>query len=178
MVTVSPSGNTTSAVTYTPIATNTLSSAASTITFSSISGAYTDLVLVINGGTSVNDSWASLRFNSDSGSNYSITRMNGNGTTAYSARSSNQTRIFIGYDAAPNTAFQFNSIVNIMNYSNATTYKTVLTRDNSPAGTSYPGAAANVGLWRSTSAITTITLISNTSNFISGSTFSLYGIGA
>ena len=178
MATVSPSGNTTAAVTYTPIATNTLSSATSTVTFSSITGTYKDLVLIINGGTSVNDSFANLTFNSDSGSNYSITRLVGNGTTASSGRSSNQTRIFIGYDAAPNTAFQFNSIVNKMNYSNTTTYKTVLTRDNSPAGTSYPGAAANVGLWRSTSAITTITLISNTSNFISGSTFSLYGIGA
>ena len=164
--------------TYVSIASETLSSAGSTITFSSISGAYTDLVLVINGGTSVNDSWASLRFNTDSSSNYSITRMNGNGTTASSGRNNSQTRILIGYDAAPNTAFQFNSIVNIMNYSNTTTYKTVLTRDNSPAGTSYPGASANVGLWRSTSAITTITLVSNTSNFITGSTFSLYGIAA
>ena len=64
-------------------------------------------------------------------------------------------------------------MVSINNYSNATTYKTVLWRDNS---NTY--VAAQAGLWRSTSAITSITLSTNSSatNFASGSTFSLYGI--
>jgi hypothetical protein len=61
-----------------------------------------------------------------------------------------------------------------MNYSNATTYKTALAR------TSEDGvAAAYVGLWRSTSAITSITIDKGSSdNFASGSTFTLYGIKA
>jgi hypothetical protein len=40
------------AITYEPIATTTLGTAAASVTFSSISGAYTDLVLVCNGNKS------------------------------------------------------------------------------------------------------------------------------
>lgn len=163
-------------LTYEPIATNTLSTATKSVTFSSITGTYTDLVLIINGKTTGNDDFINLRFNSDTGSNYSVTRFYGNGTTTGSGRSSNQSRIFVGYDAAINTTYQWNGILNFMNYSNSTTYKTVLFRDNSPSGTGYPGTAANVGLWRNTNAITAIEVEANTYNFDTGSTFTLYGI--
>jgi hypothetical protein len=59
-----------------------------------------------------------------------------------------------------------------MNYSNSTTYKTILGRSN--AATS--GTSAAVGLWRSTSAINSIEI--GTVSFTAGSTFSLYGIAA
>lgn len=166
------------AVTYEPIATNTLGSATKSVTFSSISGSYTDLILVINGKTTGNDDFINLTFNSDTGSNYSGTRLSGNGSAASSGRYSNQTRILVAYDAAINTTYQWNGILHIMNYSNSTTYKTVLFRDNSPSGTSYPGTAANVGLWRSTSAITTVKVEANTYNFDTGTTFSLYAVKA
>jgi hypothetical protein len=65
-----------------------------------------------------------------------------------------------------------------MNYSNSTTYKTVLGRSNRASS----DTAADVGLWRSTSAITRIDLAMGgsfpTNNFASGSTFTLYGIAA
>jgi len=162
--------------TYTPIATQTLSSAAASVTFSSIPQGYTDLVVVMNGGTTANDSFANLTFNSDSGSNYSVTILYGTGSAAGSSRYSNQARIFLGYIAAWNSTNQFNSILQINNYSNTTTFKTALFRANSPAGTAYPGTEASVGLWRSTSAISTITIEANTTTFIAGTTFSLYGI--
>jgi hypothetical protein len=67
-------------------------------------------------------------------------------------------------------------VANIQNYSNATTYKTVVSR----GGAANTGmiVIAYVGLWRSTAAITTITLFSDTGNLATGSTFSLYGITA
>lgn len=65
--------------TYFPIANTTLSSAAASYTFSSISGSYTDLVLVI-GGTLSADISAGIYFNGDTGTNYSTTRMYGNGS--------------------------------------------------------------------------------------------------
>jgi hypothetical protein len=69
------------------------------------------------------------------------------------------------------------NIMQIMNYSNATTNKTVIARQNT--GGSASGAAAHVGLWRNTAAITAITIICyNGINFVSGSTFTLYGIKA
>jgi hypothetical protein len=70
-----------------------------------------------------------------------------------------------------------NAIINIQNYSNTTTYKTALLRSNLATGT-YPGVDAFVGLWRSTSAITSITILPASNNLLSGSTFTLYGIKA
>jgi hypothetical protein len=59
-----------------------------------------------------------------------------------------------------------------MNYANTTTYKTVLSRANNSAA----GTEAIVGLWRSSAAITSMTVLSETGNIAIGSTFSLYGI--
>jgi len=158
-------------ITYEPIATTTLSSATATVTFSSISGSYTDLVLVCNavGSTLIN---TRMRFNSDTGSNYSYTVLGGDGSAASSFRSSNSTYAQLNYYSYLETTLKVNHIVQIMNYSNATTYKSYLSRGNNAAN----GVDAIVGLWRSTSAITTVTLSTNTGTFESGSTFSLYGI--
>jgi hypothetical protein len=78
--------------TYTPIATNTLSSATGTVTFSSISGSYTDLILISN-IKSGNTNQASLLFRvnaSATGSLYSGTMIYGTGSAAGSNRQSNQ----------------------------------------------------------------------------------------
>jgi hypothetical protein len=160
--------------TYTPIATTTLGSSQATVDFTSISGSYTDLILIINctTATSGDDLW--IRVNSDTGSNYSLTQLSGNGTAAASTRRSAFSR-FMADNAYPNTAQGFNQIVHFMNYSNTTTYKTFLTRANRAD----LATGATVGLWRSTSAITSINLLLNASlNFASGSTFTLYGIAA
>jgi hypothetical protein len=158
------------ASTYQPIATTTLGSSASSVTFSSISGSYTDLVLVVAGTyTSGGTNDAALQFNSDTGSNYSWTRLLGNGSAASSSRSTNDVQIDFGLISSTN---QSNSIAHIQNYSNSTTYKTVLGRGNS---TEYVGAI--VGTWRNTSAITSIT-VKSAATYSSGTTFVLYGITA
>jgi hypothetical protein len=157
--------------TYTPIATTTLSSAAASYTFSSISGSYTDLVLIAVGtGSALGN--VSLRFNGDTGTNYSRTKIEGNGTSASSARVSNYTTIPLGdFD----TSQIASHIVNIQNYSNTTTNKTVLGRWNNNAGT-YASLGATVSLWRNTAAITSIIVFNDAGNLSSGSTFTLYGV--
>ena len=161
------------AKTYEPIATNTLASATSDITFSSISGTYTDLVLVampIGGGG--ND--CLVRLNSDSGTNYSNTFLYGSGTAAASGRGSNNTSLR-GNITSMDTGEINNMIMSIQNYSNTTTYKTVLNRYNSVQTGKY--VTASVGLWRSTAAITSVTITTaGSGNFAIGSTFTLYGI--
>lgn len=156
--------------TYTPIATTTLGSATNTVTFSSISGTYTDLILVFDGSTASN-AYPSLRFNGDTGTNYSNTNFRGNGTSAQSTRFSSANEMDIAY-GSPLSTSQTNFIIQFMSYSNATIYKTVLARTNNADRET--GAA--VGLWRSTSAITSITLKTNSPNFSVGSTFTLYGV--
>jgi len=159
-------------ITYEPIATTTLGSAAATVTFSGISGSYTDLVLIINGKwTGSGPSSFGLRFNSDSGSNYSITRLLGDGSSASSNRTNNTTTTSGGQLDATN----FNpNITHIMNYSNSTTYKTILWRGNIPS----TQVEAAVSLWRNTSAITSISAgyFDVSANWETGSTFTLYGI--
>jgi hypothetical protein len=71
--------------TYAKIANTTLGSAQSSVTFNSFSG-YTDLILVCCATTATDDQFLSVRFNGDSGSNYSNTYMTGDGTTASSGR--------------------------------------------------------------------------------------------
>jgi hypothetical protein len=154
--------------TYTPIASVTLSSAQSSVTFSGIPQTYTDLVLVsdMSGSTTFN---ALLTYNSDSSSNYSETDILGDGTSATSSRLTNQTYIRVGYIDSGRTMHR----INVMNYTNSTTNKTTLLRwDTASAGY----VDARVGLWRSTSAITSLTLTTSTGNFASGSTFNLYGV--
>ncbi len=155
--------------TYEPIATTTLGSATTTVTFSSISGSYTDLFIVVDIPTATVNNNLQIRYNSDTGSNYSFTQLQ----DASSNRASNATSLQTGalYSSARTT-----NIYQIQNYSNTTTYKTQLCRFGNPDFT----VGTNVGLWRNTNAITSIEfkVAGGTDNYPSGTTFTLYGIKA
>lgn len=155
--------------TYSTIATFTASGSSAVITFSSISGSYTDLQLVIAAQNS--DNYGVMRLNGDSSALYSRTTLTGNGTSATSGRGTGETAWFPSNGSSTVIA---NAIINIMNYSNTTTFKTALSRMNQ----SFDATYAAVWLYRSTSAISSISLTSPTGNWVSGSTFTLYGIAA
>lgn len=163
--------------TYVALKKTTLTGTATSVTLdlTGITG-YTDLVLVCNmlatGSTSAN-----VQFNSDTGSNYSYTVLDGDGATASSNRQTNTSGIQLagwssnlGSSTNPSPA-----IMHINNYSNSTTYKTAIVRSTA-YGSSGASVDAFVGTWRNTAAITSIKI--NASSFASGSTFSLYGIAA
>jgi hypothetical protein len=161
-------------VTYEPIATQTVSVASLSVTFSSIPATYTDLVLVasITASTGGIDS-LNMQFNADTASNYSTTIITGNGTSASSGRLAAYTAI-IGSTIISSEITT--NIFHINNYANTTTYKTVLSRGNTTSSLVRQG----VGLWRSTAAITSILLRADTvtTTIAAGSTFTLYGIKA
>jgi hypothetical protein len=164
--------------TYEPIATQTLGSAASSITFSSVPSTYTDLVLVFNGGGSTTSGEnIVLQFNGDTGTNYSCTVLNGNGTAAASYREANYTAVRASYATAFYNTLTNMTVAQIMNYSNSTTYKTVLCRSGITNGT-FAGTEGIVSLWRNTSTITSIVAKATVGNFLASSTFTLYGIKA
>jgi hypothetical protein len=154
--------------TYEPIATQTLVSSATSVTFSSIPSTYTDLIIIFS-GTAVSGDTMYYHFNNDTSAIYSDTYIFGDGT-AGTGRHTNQGAIF---GAGINTT-QSHQILHIMNYANTTTFKTTLLRGN---GSGTAATVEFVGLSRSTSAITSIKLNLN-ANFASGSTFTLYGIKA
>jgi hypothetical protein len=164
--------------TYEPISTHTLLSAINTYTLSNIPQTFTDLVLVIG---SIRDSAAgssivAIRYNGDTGSNYSCSYIGASGAGGlFSGRRTNDTGIWLGGMYSPRGTFR----INISNYSNTTTNKTSLSRQDF-YGTAYEAVGAYVGLWRSTAAITSITVysIDISPNFDVGTTFTLYGIKA
>lgn len=155
--------------TYEPITTTTLTSNQTTVNISNIPGTYTDLILVINGANSASLN-KKINFNGSS-TNQSCTALYGSGSgTGASAR---YTTAYLDV-WGPGTN-QYSCIVHIMNYSNTTTNKTYISRHDTA------GAATEVivGLWRSTAAITSIDIVSTSTNTMTaGMTFSLYGIKA
>jgi hypothetical protein len=162
-----PAGNT-----YEAIATTTLSGSTSSVTLSSIPSTYTDLIVVFVFGIASGDDIL-LRFNGDSGSNYSSTRLWGDGTSALSNRTTSTSGIQPRTPANQATTVTTSWRINIMNYANTTTNKTTLGRYDYASGF----AETDVGLWRNTAAINSIGIFSaNNFNFSSGSTISLYGV--
>jgi hypothetical protein len=160
--------------TYTPLANITLGSSAASVTFSSISQAYRDLILVATmPRTDVTDTNSYVRLNSDTGSNYSYVQMFGNGSAGYSNSASSQTtaRAFTYQNT---TSRQYNGILQLMDYSATDKHKTFLTRYNGDDS----GVGAFALRWASTSAVTTLLVYPGSGSYAAGSTFALYGVAA
>jgi hypothetical protein len=163
--------------TYTPIA--TVSTSAASYTFSSIPSTYTDLVLIgslRSDKTTANSDTLFVQYNGNTGSNYSTTRLQGNGSSATSATQSSQSQIALPeISSNGDTSGIFTPVIhNVINYSNSSTYKTSISRTNAVS----VFVMAIVGLWRGTAAINSITIYPAGGNFASGSTLTLYGIAA
>lgn len=172
--------------TYVPIQAITLTANATEVNFTNIPQTYTDLILVISArGSSTtffNDN-ISVRFNADSNSLYSFTRITGNGSTATSARGSG-TGSFIGQIPNSTSGTSTNdrsvNILQVFNYANTVINKTFISRSSAIAtGSSGTNSAeAYVGVYRATNAITSLTIIEGEGQFLSGTIFTLYGIGS
>jgi pantothenate kinase len=161
--------------TYEPIQSYTLGSAAATITFSSIPATYTDLRLVVVVTSTSSATNFQIRFNSDTGSNYSSTYLNGNGTAASTGRNTSATNIQFTDVTATSTTIPQMYTMDIFSYAGST-FKTALgtsSQDYNGSGSS----ASLVGLWRSTSAINALLIkTSGAPTFSTGTTATLYGI--
>ena len=167
--------------TYEAIQTITLGSDQNDITFSSIPATYTDLVFIVQAqstaaGSNVNG--MRCRINGDTGNNYSYLAVAGDGTDDNSGFETN-VDYFIP-DQIPQTSNPSRNlcIFSVMNYTNTSVYKSILSKGNTNIITT-----ANIGLWRSTSVVNSVSIsrnffIDGTSKVKSGSIVSLYGIKA
>lgn len=164
------------------ITSTTLSSSASSVTFSSIPATYTDLVLKISIRLSNTDvDYLNLQVNSNTGSIYSgRTIANNTGSAESVSTSGTSLYIYGGLDNSANTANTFSNLeIYIPSYtSSANKPLSTFTakEDNAVSTREYLGAEA--GLVRDTNAISSIKLFTayGTGNFVSGSSFYLYGI--
>jgi len=162
--------------THIKIASQTLSSNTASVTFSNLPKNYTDLILQVNYSLTVSNSSLFIRLNGDTGSNYSHVRVSSTGSAASSGRGNNANQARITADVtAQGSSTRQTITLNLMNYSNNTTYKTWLNRYNSEGG-----VEAYTGLWRNTNPITSLEIkgFDGTAIIQSGSIFTLYGIEA
>lgn len=163
------------APTYDLIASTTLAAATSEVVFNSLPQNYRDLILVMNVATSAGSN-NGIRFNSDSGSNYSRVWMAGGGTTH--SGSETTTRIQLDYFGFSNTVLgEQVTITSVMDYSATDRHKTALIRNNKNGANT--GAEAIAGRWANTAAITSLQVFSITGGgitFSAGSTFNLFGV--
>jgi hypothetical protein len=172
--------------TYEHITTTTLSSNTSTVDFTSITSAYTDLILTTQ-TKSVNGSTAghALRVNGDAGSGnyFSVVAAQYGSTSSssmvFSNLGSSRTEGYAAWDAASNTdGMNQMAIIHFNSYSDTTKNKTFLTRVGSNAGNNnFNGNELIISTWNNTSAIDRITII-NSEVFAVGSIFTLHGIKA
>ena len=136
--------------TFTPIATVNGTGSSPTVSFTSIPSTYTDLVLITSGSTTTSGTGAGnlrLVFNSDTSSSYSDTSLYGTGTSALSGRDPSGTFMYMGMVGQASEIA--NSIIHIMNYSNTSTYKTIIGRGDSATNYTFTQG----GLWRATPAV-------------------------
>jgi hypothetical protein len=160
--------------TYTPLATITLTSSDSDVTFSSIPGTYRDLVLVTNGTSASGADALRFRFNGDTGNNYSFVRMWGENSSAFS---SSATTNFAYAGDLPGSNLAFFSRLQIMDYSASNKHKgTLASQAYNPAAANY-NAFTTANRWSNNNAITSISVFCVTT-FNIGTTFSLYGIAS
>ena len=150
--------------TYTPIASITLGSSASSVTFSSIPQDYRDLVLVFGGQGSAFASYE-IRLNEDA-SNGSQIYMRGDGGGPFST---SESKISWNFGAQQSTA-----ILHIFDYSATDKHKTTLQRSGNPSDFVF----AFAGRYASTSAITSLEVGDASATLAAGSTLALYGIAS
>jgi len=164
--------------TYTLIDSATVGSGgAAAVTFSSIPGTYTDLLVKVSGRglqSGVQTTY-DLRFNGSSANwDSSNARIYGDGAAAASDTTTPPYLFATGTTATTNVFS--NDEIYIPNYANTTLYKPVVTYTaaETNATTTYVGTQA--GNWENTSAITSITLTGVVNSFIQYTTVYLYGI--
>jgi hypothetical protein len=162
--------------TYEPIATTTGSNSSPEVTFTSIPNTYTDLKLVINTTPSNSATVMGIYVNATTGNTCSTTTLYGNGSSAISTRATSAITVNPAGSLSISSSDRSTFLIDFMNYSNTSTFKTVLSRASSASG----WAAASVGLIQTTSAISTISISTLNGSYFwnTGSTFTLYGIKA
>ena len=139
------------------------------MSFSSIPASFRDLVLVVDGAATGGVNGAILRFNGDTGSNYTGVDAQGTGSSTGSGTSSG-TSAEIG--VAGTDRFVITS--QIMDYSATDKHKTFLSRHSS-AGDRVRMTASR---WANTGAINTVLFSITGNSYIAGTTVSLYGIAS
>jgi hypothetical protein len=156
-----------------------LGASTTSVTFSSIPSTYTDLVLICQSKQVSGSGSGRFHVNGDTSNLYSFTYLVGTSSATASGRVTSASTCIKGlldsWQTSQPTGDYGQMILHFPNYANTTTWKTVLGQN----GSSTLSNDISVSMWRSTAAISSITLtIDATGSFTAGSSYSLYGITA
>lgn len=165
---------------YDSLATVTLSATTASVTFAGIPSGYKHLEIRalmrtdrVNNGDAVY-----VRFNGDSGSNYSGHRLEGDGSSAAAYAGANETSITLNrITAASDSSNIFGaSVISVLDYASTVKNKTLRALVGFDAnGSGVIGLDS--GTWYNTSAITSLSILPlNASGFVQYSSFALYGV--
>lgn len=163
---------------YDALATVTLSTSTSSITFAGIPSGYKHLQVRALARNTSNSITAYITFNSDTGANYTLHRLVGTGSGASAGGFTGQNSFIMSYFVASSsyTSGVFGAgIIDILDYTNTNKYKTIRALngvDNNGSGS----LALNSSLWLNTSAINSLTITSDGTSFAQYSSFALYGV--
>lgn len=162
------------------LATVSLTSTASSIVFSGIPADYTHLQIrgTIIGSTT---SWVRMQINSDTGNNYTLHELRGNGTSATSATAATQDHIWLGLTTS--SSFPTSFVTDLLDYRNTSKLKvarTLYTQDQNGAGQTglTSGVWFKAGSGVTSDSVTSLTFLINGGNFNANSRIALYGIKA
>lgn len=162
---------------YESIATVTVGSGgSSSISFSSIPSTYKHLQIRGIAKGTVASAALLTGFNGDTASNYNDHYIEGNGSSVVAGYDATSAIIAYGTIAPTAATSVFTAtVIDILDYANTNKYKTTraLTGYDSN-GSGYMDL--NSGLWRSTAAISSITLSPTSGNFAQYTQYALYGI--
>lgn len=162
--------------TYTLIEAKTLASAVASVTFSSIPATYTDILLRVSARNSTTSTGIQIEFNA-SATGYTNRRLYGDGSSAASDTPGLSYISNTMIDDSSYTANTFgNGDIYIPNYTSSNN-KSVSVDGVTENNASGALSMFTAGLWSNSAAITAVKLTAEASgNFVSGSTFYLYGI--
>ena len=167
--------------TYTPIATANGTGSSATISFTSIPSTYTDLVIAGSYSGTGGAGFDVTLNNVTTNSSYSLTRITFTGSAASSFRSTSQNAFALNYNGSIASTPDYSTVlINLFNYANTTTYKTMLVK----YGNTGTDLGPIVGLWRgstgsATEGINRVDLkAAGGANWTTGTTFTIYGIAA
>jgi hypothetical protein len=166
---------------FIPLMTTTLGTATASVTFNDIPAAYSHLQIRFFARTARanQEDNIQLRFNSDSAGNYAGHVLYGDGATAGSFSDgtsiSFNTRSVVAAASSSSSVFGA-GVIDVLDYADTLKYKTVRSL-NGYDGNGTGQVRLSSGLWMSTAAINSITILSaNAANLSQYSSFALYGI--
>jgi hypothetical protein len=163
---------------------STLGGSAANVDVTSITGTYAHLLVAVyaRGDTAATSSVYNMQFNGDTAANYDSQRVLGTAATAQAIEAFAGTSAIAGVMPA-NTAGAnlFNAgLMFIPHYAGSANNKLALSVSSVKLAATTGNLATYLigGFWRSSAAITRVTLIPAAGNFVAGTRVTVYGMGA